>query len=180
MSVEDAEIELGEDEFKQLIKLKIIESDTNDSLVIKFLDDQYKVCLELGNKRSKAAKGRWDKAKGMQTNASAMQDNADKIRQEENREEETITESDFDIFWMGYGKKVDLIPCQREWLEIDKAERSKILKHVPKFVAATPDIKFRKSPLKYLKDRTWMDEHLPTNSKKETETPKDFTNVEYP
>ena len=88
--------------------------------------------------------------------------------------------SDFDIFWMGYGKKVDLIPCQREWLEIDKAERSKILKHVPKFVAATPDIKFRKSPLKYLKDRTWMDEHLPTNSKKETETPKDFTNVEYP
>ena len=89
--------------------------------------------------------------------------------------------SDFDLFFMAYGKKVDLIPCQREWSNIDKAEHQKILKHVPKYVAATPDVKFRKKPINYLKDRTWLDEDLPTQSTKDrNEIPKDFTNVEYP
>ena len=89
--------------------------------------------------------------------------------------------SDFDLFFMAYGKKVDLIPCQREWSNIDKAEHQKILKHVPKYVAATPDVKYRKKPINYLKDRTWLDEDLPTQSTKDrNEIPKDFTNVEYP
>lgn len=87
MSLEDAEIELGEDEFSQLLKLRIIEPNADGSVCIKFLDDQYQDCLELGNKRSQAAKARWDKAKGMQLHTSALQDNADKIRIEEIREE---------------------------------------------------------------------------------------------
>ena len=69
---------------------------------------------------------------------------------------------------MAYGKKVDLMPCQREWSNIDKAEHQKILKHVPKYVSAIHDKKYLKSPLKYLKDRTWLDEDLP-NAKPKTE-----------
>ncbi len=76
--------------------------------------------------------------------------------------------SDFDLFFMAYNKKVDLIPCQREWSNIDKAEHQKILKHVPKYVSAIHDKKYLKSPLKYLKDRTWLDEDLP-NAKPKTE-----------
>jgi len=188
MSIEDAEIELGEDEFRQLLKLRIIESDADGSLLIKFLDEQYEDCIDISKVRSKAARARWSKANAIQINAnamqvhtSAMQGNADKIREEENREEETILETDFDLFFMAYGKKVDLIPCQREWSNIDKAEHQKILKHVPKYVAATPDVKYRKKPINYLKDRTWLDEDLPTQSTKDrNEIPKDFTNVEYP
>ncbi len=86
MSVENAEIETGEKEFKELVRLKIVEVD-GDAIAIKFLDKQYKDCASVSNKRSEAAKARWSKAKGKQDNANALQDYADKIRVEENREE---------------------------------------------------------------------------------------------
>lgn len=75
--------------------------------------------------------------------------------------------NDFDIFFEAYGKQIDKIPCQREWLNIERAEHSKILEHVPKYVNSTPDVKFRKKPLNYLKDRTWLDPELPNATKKE-------------
>lgn len=75
--------------------------------------------------------------------------------------------TDFDIFFEAYGKQVDKIPCQREWLNIEREEHAKILEHVPKYVNSTPDVKFRKKPLNYLKDRTWLDPELPNATKKE-------------
>lgn len=72
---------------------------------------------------------------------------------------------DFDTFFEVYGKQVDKIPCQREWLNIERDEHAKILEHVPKYVNSTPDIKFRKKPLNYLKDRTWLDPELPNQNK---------------
>jgi hypothetical protein len=86
MSAEDAKIELGEDEYKELLRQRIIELD-GDCIRIKFLDEQLEGCLALGNKRSLAAKARWDKAKAMQLHKPAMQDNADKIRGDKTREE---------------------------------------------------------------------------------------------
>ena len=75
--------------------------------------------------------------------------------------------TDFDIFFKAYGKQVDKIPCQREWLNIEREEHAKILEHVSKYVNSTPDVKFRKKPLNYLKDRTWLDPELPNAIKKE-------------
>ena len=72
---------------------------------------------------------------------------------------------DFDSFFEAYGKQVDKIPCQREWLNIEREEHAKILEHVPKYVNSTPDVKFRKKPLNYLKDRTWLDPDLPNQNK---------------
>lgn len=74
---------------------------------------------------------------------------------------------DFDTFFEAYGKQVDKIPCQREWLNIEREEHAKILEHVSKYVNSTPDVKFRKKPLNYLKDRTWLDPELPNATKKE-------------
>jgi len=97
MSVDDARIELDE-EFDNLVRLKIIEVDGN-SISIKFLDAQYEECLAIGNKRSEAAKARWSKAKGKQKESKSMQlhtdevqDYADKNRKEENRKEENRKE----------------------------------------------------------------------------------------
>jgi uncharacterized protein YdaU (DUF1376 family) len=73
--------------------------------------------------------------------------------------------NDFDTFFKAYGKQVDKIPCQREWLNIEREEHAKILEHVPKYVNSTPDVKFRKKPLNYLKDRTWLDPDLPNQNK---------------
>ena len=75
--------------------------------------------------------------------------------------------TDFDTFFEAYGKQVDKIPCQREWLNIEREEHAKILEHVSKYVNSTPDVKFRKKPLNYLKDRTWLDPDLPNATKKE-------------
>jgi len=72
---------------------------------------------------------------------------------------------DFDTFFEAYGKQVDKIPCQREWLNIEREEHAKILEHVTKYVNSTPDVKFRKKPLNYLKDRTWLDPDLPNQNK---------------
>jgi len=89
LSEEDAYVEVGEEQLNELIKLRIIDVE-NGMIYIKFLHDQFEECLELGNKRSKAAKARWNKQKNnnsMQLHTDEMQDYADKNRKEENREE---------------------------------------------------------------------------------------------
>jgi uncharacterized protein YdaU (DUF1376 family) len=81
---------------------------------------------------------------------------------------------DFEIFFEAYGKKLDQVLCQREWMSIDRPEHAKILEHVKRYVAATPEIKYRKKPINYLKDRTWLDPELPNQHqepKKETYKP---------
>jgi hypothetical protein len=82
-------------------------------------------------------------------------------------------ESDFDLFFKAYDKQEGRVPCQREWGEIDAREYPKILLHVGKYVAATPDKKFRKLPINYLKDRTWLDAELPTQKETTTTKPKE-------
>jgi len=172
VSVEDAEIE-AMDSYDTLVKYKVVKVE-DDSIVIDFLDEQLeslegkrKQASEAG-KRSAAARKRKKETNDRSTTVDKPLNEKEQSREEENREEETILETDFDLFFMAYGKKVDLIPCQREWSNIDKAEHQKILKHVPKYVSAIHDKKYLKSPLKYLKDRTWLDEDLP-NAKPKTE-----------
>jgi hypothetical protein len=198
MSIEDAEIELGEDEFKQLLKLRIIEND-GGSVVIKFLDEQYENCIDLSKIRSKAAIARWNKAKAIETNASALQvdasalqDNADKTRLDKTKQDETKEEqetvlsfSDFDIFWKAYDYNVGLRQTMAEWSTIAKempTEIAKILVHVPKYVASKPDKGYRKKPENYLKERSWNDEIAKPKPSllNSGEIPKDFSNVKYP
>lgn len=90
LTEEDAEVEVGEKELDELFKLKIIDVE-NGMIYIKFLHKQFEECLELGNKRSKAAKARWSKqkeSKSMQLHKRELQDYADKSRLDEIREEE--------------------------------------------------------------------------------------------
>lgn len=169
MSIEDAEIEMGEQEFESLLRLKIIQGDEDGFVIIKFLDEQYQECVDISKVRSKAAKARWCKANEVQTNApamqmdaSALQDNADKNRIEQNREDETkIEQTDFDKFWKAYDYNVGLRQTMAEWSSIEKempTEIAKILVHVPKYVASKPEKSYRKKPENYLKERTWNDE----------------------
>lgn len=87
LSIEDAKIELG-NEYQSVLDFKIIE-EVEGFVKIKFLDQQFEECLELGNKRSKAAKARWSKAKAMQLHTGEMQVYADKNRLDEIREDKT-------------------------------------------------------------------------------------------
>lgn len=67
----------------------------------------------------------------------------------------------FEIFWEAYGKRRDRSKCERRFKNLSKAEREAIFAHVPKYVASTPEIQYRKNPLTYLNGKCWEDEDLP-------------------
>lgn len=76
--------------------------------------------------------------------------------------EETINgwAKDFEWFWDEYGKKVDRSKCEQKFKNLSKAERELVRLHVPKYVASTPDIQYRKNPYRYLNGKCWNDEIL--------------------
>jgi hypothetical protein len=64
----------------------------------------------------------------------------------------------FSDFWNDYAKKVDTKKCEDKYSKISEDDRAKIKVHIPKYIASTPDIKFRKNPLTYLNGKCWLDE----------------------
>ena len=70
----------------------------------------------------------------------------------------------FDEFWNKYGKKIDRFNCERKWAKLSATDQSAILAHVDGYVAATLEIQYRKHPLTYLTCRSWIDEHLPSQT----------------
>ena len=81
------------------------------------------------------------------------------------KEDNTLpVESDplgFDAFWNAYDKKVDTAKCRRKWDALPVTKKEKALAHIPAYVRARPDKKFRKDPLTYLNGENWNDEELP-------------------
>lgn len=73
---------------------------------------------------------------------------------------ETVNEPaiDFEIFWDTYAKKVDTAKCKAKWSKLSLSEQEAVMKHIPLYVASTPDKKFRKNPLTYLNGQCWLDE----------------------
>lgn len=82
----------------------------------------------------------------------------------------------FDEFWDLYGKKVDSKKCRDKWDKLSDDVREKILAHVPKYVASTPDSQYRKNPQTYLNNECWNDEVQETKSQPDVKilTRKDF------
>lgn len=101
LSLEDGELEIGENAINQLLKYKIIKKD-GQKIAIDFLSKQMHGIESTSEKRRKAALQRWNAkpkekdANAMQVNASALQNDADKIRvdqiiKEEKRESNRFT-----------------------------------------------------------------------------------------
>jgi hypothetical protein len=67
----------------------------------------------------------------------------------------------FAAFWLAYGKKEDKHKCNQRWNALTAAEQTAALAHVPRYVTATPDKRYRKNPLTYLNGRCWLDEETP-------------------
>lgn len=73
---------------------------------------------------------------------------------------ETLEDNGFDIFWNIYDKKVGRLECKAAWDKISKKERMKIMTNLEDYVTSTPDKKYRKDPINYLKNKVWQDEIL--------------------
>lgn len=69
----------------------------------------------------------------------------------------------FAAFWQAYGKKEDKHKCELRWNALPPAERQIALSHVPGYVAATPEKRYRKNPLTYLNGKCWQDEETPAD-----------------
>ena len=79
-------------------------------------------------------------------------------QEEEEQEEEQTSEIDFIKFWTLYDKKINRGECFKKWKKISKNDKEIIFKTLPKYVEFTPDTQFRKNPLTYLRNKSWLDE----------------------
>jgi hypothetical protein len=94
---------------------------------------------------------------------------------EEDKETETVTAQiwpTFDDFWREYDNSHAKKKCKAIWMQIKQPEREKIMSHVPDYVKSTPDKKFRKHPLTYLKNESWNDEIITSNESRNSKTGK--------
>jgi hypothetical protein len=89
---------------------------------------------------------------------------------------------EFDVFWNLYDKKEGRATVEYKWQRIKHKDQLLIIEHLPKYVEATPDKKYRKLPMTYLSQKTWLDEELPSHgNSKETNNPVhiDYSKVDY-
>lgn len=67
-----------------------------------------------------------------------------------------ITYSDF---WDMYDKKVgDKDKVEKKWKSLNDKQREDVMKYLPLYKEAQPNKKFRKDPLTFLNNKSWLDE----------------------
>ena len=81
---------------------------------------------------------------------------------DETSEEKTAKEPEtclsFNEFWDMYGRKIERRKCEMRYAKISETDRVKIKEVLPAYVAATPDVKYRKFPATWLNNRGWEDD----------------------
>jgi hypothetical protein len=76
----------------------------------------------------------------------------------------------FTSFWDMYEKNVGQDKTRSSWYMLSEKERIAIMAYLPKYIKATPEVKFRKNPLNFINEKTWLDD-LPKVEKKSVHTP---------
>jgi hypothetical protein len=84
--------------------------------------------------------------------------NTPKLNKSKVKESKVNRIEDFEIFWEGYGKKIDRSKCEKIWNKLTDEEITKITMTFAKYVEANPDIQFRKNPSTYLNGKCFNDE----------------------
>jgi hypothetical protein len=67
-------------------------------------------------------------------------------------------EFSFENVWALYGRKGNRKTSERRWANLKNHSREAALKHIPLYVASTPDKQFRKNFETYLNQEAWNDE----------------------
>ena len=65
---------------------------------------------------------------------------------------------EFDDFWEDYDKKKDRTKCEKKWKKISESDRELIQEFIPIYKKHQPDNQFRKNPLTFLNQKTWLDD----------------------
>lgn len=173
LSYEDAEIEIDKEHLDLLINKKIIKLE-NTFISIEFLNEQMDSIAETSIKRRDSVNKRWEKVRKLKElelqnytsvskiNTSVLQSDTEKRREEEEKEktrkEKEKKESDFNLFWNKYNKKLNLKESKKKFLSLRQEQINKIIEVVDNYVLSTPDIKYRKHPTTWLNGECWNDE----------------------
>jgi hypothetical protein len=81
--------------------------------------------------------------------------------------EAEIYELSFENIWAVYGKKGNKKSSQRRWDGLPKKAKLLAVAHIPRYVAATPEIQYRKNFETYINQEAWNDQII---TKNETES----------
>lgn len=87
--------------------------------------------------------------------------NKNDIREDKNKNKSKLSaeaESDFLRFWDLYAKKTGKEKCLSIFKRLKKSEVEEIFEALPAYIAATPEIKYRKNPQTWLNGKHWRDE----------------------
>lgn len=79
-------------------------------------------------------------------------------KNEKNNDDGSLISCDFDKFWDLYDKKHDKKKVMAKFKRLSKTDIDAIMNHLPGYIKATPDKRYRKNPLTYLNSETWNDE----------------------
>lgn len=67
-----------------------------------------------------------------------------------------ITYSDF---WDAYDKKVgDKVKVEKKWVSLSDSDRKNVMDYIPLYKESQPNKKFRKDPITFLNNKSWLDE----------------------
>lgn len=83
-----------------------------------------------------------------------------------NKEQLTINNIDFNIFWDLYDKKVgDKNLCKKKWLKLSDEDMNKIISILPEWKSQFKDKQFQPYPATFLNQERWNDEIKKTSTK---------------
>ncbi len=87
-------------------------------------------------------------------------------------------ESDFETFYFAYGKFVDKKGAKDIFMKLSDMDRHHVLHSVGNYVKNTPEKKYRKSPMRWLKNECWKDEYSKMKIEDVKEPQKNYTFAE--
>jgi len=140
---------------EELLSKEIFKVNSDNKIIIEFLDEQMQKFSDISAKRSKSGSMRAQaNAKQMQSKCKA---NANILRdRERDREDINIP---FEVFWDSYGRKEgDKNACKKKWNKLSDEDRKKIIDTLPMFLSKIKDKQFQPYPATYLNQQRWNDE----------------------
>lgn len=63
---------------------------------------------------------------------------------------EEVEKYPFEDFWKLYGMQIGEIECRKKWSRMRESTKAKVMEHLPKYVASTPNKQYRAEPFNYL------------------------------
>lgn len=121
-----------------------------------YLKNKDKTSKQNSEKGKKGMEKRWHKPKA--TTMFETEQQAEATAQPYAEEIECFS---FDEFWNLYGKAVNEDECRAAWKQLSNDTKAKIMAHLPKYVESTPDKRYRKDPINYIRLKAWKDEITP-------------------